>query len=145
MKSENLTYLCGPLGGVMSDDARKLLKDIFSTSPHKVVKGTACWALAEMAKGASEDDQLPQDRRDRYAKDAITLLEMCTKDYADVPMAPGSKQLIGDAAKGILFAMRNLAIGKPIPDIAGKDIEGVAFKLSDYKGKVVVLDFWGYW
>ena len=31
------------------------------------------------------------------------------------------------------------------PEIAGEDLAGVAFKLSDYRGKVVLLDFWGYW
>ncbi|MBM4014145.1 MAG: hypothetical protein FJ293_04165 [Planctomycetes bacterium] len=36
-------------------------------------------------------------------------------------------------------------IGKPAPEIAGMDLDGVAFKLSDYRGKVVLLDFWGYW
>ena len=30
-------------------------------------------------------------------------------------------------------------------DIAGVDLDGVAFKLSDYKGKVIFLDFWGDW
>jgi peroxiredoxin len=41
--------------------------------------------------------------------------------------------------------MRNLVIGKPAPEIAGEDVEGKKFKLSDYRGKVVVLDFWGHW
>jgi peroxiredoxin len=31
------------------------------------------------------------------------------------------------------------------PDIAGADLQGVDFKLADYRGKVVVLDFWGNW
>jgi hypothetical protein len=30
-------------------------------------------------------------------------------------------------------------------EITGKDTDGVPFKLSDYRGKVVVLDFWGDW
>ena len=30
-------------------------------------------------------------------------------------------------------------------EIEGTDQDGVAFKLSDYRGKVVVLDFWGDW
>ena len=38
-----------------------------------------------------------------------------------------------------------LAIGKVAPDIAGEDLDGKTFKLSDYRGKVVVLDFWGDW
>ncbi|MBK7645445.1 MAG: redoxin domain-containing protein [Planctomycetes bacterium] len=38
-----------------------------------------------------------------------------------------------------------LAVGKLAPDFVAKDADGVAFKLSDYRGKVVVLDFWGFW
>ncbi len=37
------------------------------------------------------------------------------------------------------------AIGQVAPEIEGEDIDGVAFKLSDYRGKVVMLDFWGHW
>ena len=36
-------------------------------------------------------------------------------------------------------------VGKKAPEIAGEDIDGNAMKLSDYRGKVVVLDFWGDW
>jgi len=38
-----------------------------------------------------------------------------------------------------------LSIGKQAPEFSAKDADGVAFKLSDYRGKVVVLDFWGFW
>ena len=36
-------------------------------------------------------------------------------------------------------------IGNQAPEIRGEDLDGVKFKLSDYRGKVVVLDFWGDW
>jgi peroxiredoxin len=36
-------------------------------------------------------------------------------------------------------------IGKVAPEISGKDLDGVEFKLSDYRGKVVVLYFSGDW
>ncbi len=36
-------------------------------------------------------------------------------------------------------------IGKTAPDIAGVDLDGIEFKLSDYKGKIIFLDFWGDW
>ena len=38
-----------------------------------------------------------------------------------------------------------LGIGQVAPDITGGDVDGKAFKLSDYRGKIVVLDFWGDW
>ena len=37
------------------------------------------------------------------------------------------------------------AVGSVAPEIQGEDVDGVRFQLSDYRGKVVVLDFWGDW
>lgn len=34
---------------------------------------------------------------------------------------------------------------KPAPDFTLKDVNGADVKLSDYKGKVVVLNFWATW
>jgi len=41
--------------------------------------------------------------------------------------------------------MRELAVGKTAPEIESEDLDGKKFKLSDYRGKVVVLVFWGNW
>ena len=32
-----------------------------------------------------------------------------------------------------------------VPEITGPDTDGVVFKLSDYKGKVLLIEFWGDW
>ena len=44
--------------------------------------------------------------------------------------------------KAELFEFRNLLVGKEAPDIEGVDQDGHRFKLSDYRDKVVLLDFW---
>ncbi|MCP3904881.1 MAG: TlpA family protein disulfide reductase [Planctomycetes bacterium] len=36
-------------------------------------------------------------------------------------------------------------IGEPAPEFATKDLDGNAIALADFKGKVVVLDFWATW
>lgn len=38
-----------------------------------------------------------------------------------------------------------VAIGEPAPEIEGEDVDGQPMKLSDHRGKVVMLDFWGDW
>jgi peroxiredoxin len=38
-----------------------------------------------------------------------------------------------------------LDVGKRAPEITGQDTDGKDFSLSDYRGKVVLLDFWGHW
>jgi len=38
-----------------------------------------------------------------------------------------------------------LDVGDLAPDITAADADGELFSLSDYRGKVVVLSFWGDW
>jgi len=45
---------------------------------------------------------------------------------------------------GLAVSCRAQAGGEP-PDFSAKDIAGQAVKLSDLKGKVVLLDFWATW
>ena len=63
-------------------------------------------------------------------------------EFADIPY---QGKTLGAAASRNLFEIRNLSIGKVAPEIDGEDIDGNSMKLSDYRGKVVVLDFWGDW
>ena len=46
-------------------------------------------------------------------------------------------------AKDELAVLRSL--GKPAPEIDGVDLDGRSMKLSDYRGKVVLLSFWATW
>ena len=55
------------------------------------------------------------------------------------------KQNLGMIAVGHLDEMRNIIPGKPAPAIDGVELDGKSLKLADYRGKVVVLVFWGSW
>lgn len=44
-----------------------------------------------------------------------------------------------------LPARAELTVGNPAPEFALKDLDGKMHRLSDFRGKVVLLDFWGTW
>jgi peroxiredoxin len=76
-------------------------------------------------------------------KEAESLFERAAEGGADIPHndkrhRPGT---LSDAARDYLHELRHLAIGKPAPEVEGEDLEGRRFRLSDYRGKVVVLNF----
>src|SRR4029079_4683114 len=98
----------------------------------RTVQGTACFYLAQNLKGRAMrgTETLP--------KEAETLFERVVKDFADVKVSARSTRTLGAMAEAELFESRNLVIGKVAPDIEGEDIDGVKFKLSDYRGKVVM-------
>lgn len=47
--------------------------------------------------------------------------------------------------KAQVMLIEQLSIGCTAPDIVGTDQDDKEFKLSDYRGQVVLLDFWGIW
>jgi thiol-disulfide isomerase/thioredoxin len=56
-----------------------------------------------------------------------------------------ARKTLGMVAEADLEEIRHLAPGCIAPEIEGRDAENVPFKLSDYRGKVVVLTFSGNW
>ncbi|MFM9872392.1 MAG: peroxiredoxin family protein [Fimbriimonadaceae bacterium] len=50
-----------------------------------------------------------------------------------------------ESAEGVSVLSKTVAVGKVAPNFELPDETGKAWKLSDYKGKVVLLDFWGFW
>jgi cytochrome oxidase Cu insertion factor (SCO1/SenC/PrrC family) len=51
-------------------------------------------------------------------------------------------EIVGEQAKTELYELRYLAIGKQAQEMEGEDQDAKSFKLSDYRGKVVLLYFW---
>jgi hypothetical protein len=45
----------------------------------------------------------------------------------------------------LITGQEKFGVGVKAPEIEGDDVDGVAFKLYDYRGKVILLDFWGFW
>ncbi len=50
-----------------------------------------------------------------------------------------------EAADQTRYFFHNLAVGCEAPIVSGEDTDGQLFSLSDYRGKVVMLRFWGDW
>lgn len=54
-----------------------------------------------------------------------------------------SAELVGSIAQPT--GKTGTGLGDTIPEIEGKDFDGERFALSDYEGKVLMIDFWGDW
>jgi hypothetical protein len=153
-------------------DGNALVERLSEKSPHESVRGRALFSRAEHLV---EDQRLAQELKDTpdghekdnlkqylgddryqklsmadagtFEKPALELFKRVQKEYGTVKLNPGTEweSTLGERASASVFEIENLAVGKVTPDIAGEDIDGVAFRLSDYRGKVVMLDFWGFW
>lgn len=86
-------------------------------------------------------DLLKRRGLDRLAEESEALFERVIRDYGDVRIASNYPPEAGKFAKEQLFELRNLSIGNKALEIEATDVAGKPFKLSDYRGQVVLLDF----
>jgi hypothetical protein len=109
--------------------AEKHLRRLLEENRSEIVKAEATFALAAVVKNKDEASQ----------PEATKLFHSVIENKS-----PAYKNL-QEQAKKELDDQKLRGIGKHFPEISGLDLDGKQFKLSDYKGKVVLIDFWGFW
>jgi hypothetical protein len=157
----------------LNTKAIEIIRQVLDKNPDKSAQAQAAYALTSLlGRRASSaeyftktaDPKIVASFEQAYGKEAVAdvrradpealkkerlaLLERLTRDkeYAATLIAYGEKRLaLGELADRELFELRSLQPGCPAPEIVGEDVEGKPMNLSDFRGKVVLLDFWGHW
>src|SRR5262245_2618422 len=163
VRSDKLGETCKRVQFGFRKECETFLRTVLEKNPHKDLQGQACLRLAlflnlrlnrldllsgqpDLSKryeglyGKDYLDALRRQDRSRAVAEVEAIFERAAQKYGDVKMPFGGT--VGDNARTELFALRHLAVGKEAADIEGLDQDGVRFKLSDYRGKVVLLYFW---
>jgi hypothetical protein len=167
--SKRLTDVADTLAYSRSAKTAALLKELEDKSPHKDVKGRALYAAAQYKRNLARTAEWLREQTESseavkrveaefqseelarlraldpaaVEKEIESILLRVKESYGDVEAGYGGT--LAERADGDLFEIRNLAIGKVAPEIEGEDMFGKPLKLSDHKGKVIVIDFWGNW
>jgi hypothetical protein len=131
-----------------SDPAAKaLIQAVYEQNPDKTARAQAALGLALLTKSEFASADFKHAANVSQLESATELaFEKLIADFGDCPrLIRPNAGTVGEFAKSELFELRHLRIGKLAPEIEGEDLEGKKFKLSDYRGKVVMLDFWGDW
>ncbi len=127
------------LGQVAGGDTESLYRRILKENPHSDVKGGAAYYLANTIVGNDLRGGTLSPQREA---ELIKQLESLKKDCGD---GEYRGRPVATMIDGMLFEIQHLQIGKTAPEISGEDIDAAPFKLTEYRGKVVVIDFWGDW
>jgi len=134
--SPNVGPACEVLADYQVDDVEKLLRAVADKNQDRTAQGIATLALAKFLSAKAENERGAQAKK--FNDESEALFKKAMDKFDDVKTSTGT---VGQEAKTITA----LGVGKPVPEIEAEDADGKKFKLSDYKGKVVLLDFWGNW
>lgn len=134
---EQLAQVLPQIASDPSPAVAGLLRAALEKSPLPAVKGAACMAL-----GTSLTERAGGTGDVKTAAEGEAFLARAAKEFGDQPWEDGK---VKAAAEGLLRDVRARGVGKPAPEFASTGLDDQPAKLSDLKGKVVVLDIWATW
>lgn len=83
--------------------------------------------------------------QEKSTDEAIKLFQAVEQEGQNLYEFKNSSRTLADTATAYIYEAKFLQIGKKAPDIVGTDVIGKKLKLSDFAGKVIMLDFFGFW
>lgn len=142
VQSPGIRLAVARIGGLKqawgAEQSRAWLDRVLAQNGDPMVQAQALYTRAAMYVGTRATDT--SDALRRYA------IEDLQQAQALLEQGEGRDgRSLAQLATTLLDEAQRLEPGLEAPEIEGEDLDGVAFKLSDYRGKVVMLDFWGDW
>lgn len=144
-KSQHLEAVVKAVASQPTESARDFCRRVAETSPHEKIRLGAVFRLgANLLQWLQAPDSIDlpkiQERRDEV--EAVIAKLKKTGESA----GEQAEESLGKALATILEEqLGTVRIGQKAAEIEGVDIEGTVFKLSDYDGKAVLLDFFADW
>lgn len=129
------------------DEGFEVVLSLSKDHPDKPTRGWALYALSkgfegrnQLAERLEKDEKVREQYEKNYGKEVVK--ELMNKATNARFRARQYRTRLNKEYPGVF---PDLSVGKPIPDLEAEDLDGKKVKLSDLKGKVVVLDFWTTW
>jgi thiol-disulfide isomerase/thioredoxin len=132
-----------------SDGAvRPMAQIVLTMSRAQVGKFDEAWAtFRDLLRGLDKDDQeeFAANFADSLANAASAAgeYEIARKVYDALLQKFGTNPALRDKVKADLARLDR--VGKPAPAEVARDMQGKPFRISDLKGKYVLVDFWATW
>ena len=95
---------------------------------------------APSSTGTSETDAAR-----RAALAAATGLSVGVEEVEFLGWGDTRARTFAEAEADLIRSIRHGTVGGTLPEVTGKRLDGVEESLSDYRGRVVLLDFWATW
>lgn len=170
VEERRVGVLCRSLVVYPSPLRDTFLRKVYEKATNREVRGYACLSLAEYlaakskavagarSRGQANRPENVDPAFTAYAehirtadavalsREAETLFERTIREYGDFSISRGGQKItFAQLAESGLRGLRQIGVGKAAPEIEGEDVDGKPLRLSDYRGKVVMLVIMGEW
>ena len=169
IQDRRLKRVCEMMVDTGTPPRERFLRAVLEHSREREVRAWACFGLATCLAAKREAALAPPqgdtafdafiarrldptylDYIKRVDPDALYVeaksqFERTIKEFGDIKNMDERFATLADLAKFFLNKLAKASIGREAAEVEGEDADGRRFRLSDYRGKVVVLTFSGNW
>jgi thiol-disulfide isomerase/thioredoxin len=135
------------LGQMFDAEADKVLHEVIAKNPDHKIQASACKTLVQALENREElisrvrdDEQIRKRFEENAGKQTVEKL-LATSPKIKKEAAALNKKLHENY--GDIYP--DVSVGRPAPEVEMETVEGKRAKLSELRGKVVVLDIWATW
>jgi hypothetical protein len=122
----------------------EFIKAVRENNRQQRTRALAVLTLAQAADQEAEGPRIKDSQIAAKQREAVEFFQSAAREGGETPLRNDGRS-IAELSRARIGAIRQSPIGTKVREIQGEDVNGKNFKLSDYRGKVVLLDFWGSW
>lgn len=120
-----------------------------------VTKATARYYRAARHLRLANEVSTPSGERERYREQALALAgglsagveeeELVKRRRFDDDGTPIPFQTLAEAERDLLYNLHHLTVGRKLPNVMARRLDGVEEDFSTFRDQTVLIDFWATW
>lgn len=131
LQKPGISPFCIALADSGDPKSLALLEKVIVENPDEATQGIAAFAASMLLKNLGDAPEVMAKR--------LTYLRKAIIQASDQKIGGTS---VADIVTDELYVIRFLSKGRSAPELSGMDVAGRVIRLSDLKGKIVILLFW---
>jgi thiol-disulfide isomerase/thioredoxin len=131
------------LARAAGDRGEAILDKVIANGTSRDLRAEAAYCLVEEKHNEVDDATLSAAVRAARREKMLRLAHLADQQYGDVIV--WAEKPAREEIKPFLFSLEHLSLGDTIPDMQVQRVDGTKDDLRNYRGKVVLLDYWATW
>ena len=120
-----------------------LVDEVVANSSQRRLRARgAFWSATERLMEV-DDLRATAAERAEVREEVTRMAQLVVEEYSDVEVFRGEAG--GEAIRPVLYALENVTAGSVLPEATALRVGGDQESLSQYRGSVLLLDFWATW
>ncbi len=136
--------LLGAVGLARGAAADAFFEELAAAAEDPVLRAAGKYHVAAGRVQAANAPGMSGEDRSAERQSAVDLATGLSDGVEDEKL-PGDARTFAEAEADLIRSIRHGTVGSKVPDLVGSRLDGAPERLSDYRGRVVLLDFWATW